>query len=497
MAGIADEDRPGEDVVTPSPCHPVTSSPRHLVTLSTYLLLALALGALGAINTWDLPTYFLLVAGALLIAGWRTGRAARLFGAAVAAGVVAVAAVGMYWPFYAHYQSQVGQGEGFLLARYLGWVRAASPLPAWLTVWGIFLLLSLGTLVWLWRGAGDGAPRAAADPAPRARPGGRLMLALALIAALLTLAALDRPAAALMALPAGLALPLAFRRRSLPADSFAALLLAVAAAVVAGTELIYLRDFLEGGDWYRMNTLFKFSVPAWLLFGLACGALLPRLWQSGLSANRPLVNLAWRVASAGLIVAGLMFLPVGTAARVQDRFPERQPPIGTLNGMDYMMVGTLYWPDAEHPIDLAYDYLAIRWLLDHVSGTPIIAETPAGNYTIAGESVTADYYRAGGLRVASFTGFPTLVGQHQYEQRPAEQVGPRTQLAQELFQTTDLARARDLLAELRVGAVYVGPLERLLFDPDALRKFDVLVELGEMTIAYRSLQVVIYWVGAR
>jgi uncharacterized membrane protein len=70
-------------------------------------------------------------------------------------------------------------------------------------------------------------------------------------------------------------------------------------------------------------------------------------------------------------------------------------------------------------------------------------------------------------------------------------------LAQELFQTTDLARARELLAELLVSAVYVGPLERLLFSPDALRKFDVLVELGEMKVAYRSPQVVIYWASAR
>ncbi len=36
------------------------------------LVLALALGALGAINTWDLPTYALLASGAICIAGWRT-----------------------------------------------------------------------------------------------------------------------------------------------------------------------------------------------------------------------------------------------------------------------------------------------------------------------------------------------------------------------------------------------------------------------------------------
>ena len=50
---------------------------------------------------------------------------------------------------------------------------------------------------------------------------------------------------------------------------------------------------------------------------------------------------------------------------------------------------------------------AIRWLLDHVTGTPVVAEAPAGGYMVDGQSVTADYYRAGGLRAASFTGLPT------------------------------------------------------------------------------------------
>lgn len=476
---------------------------RELPTLpaavASYLLLSLSLGALGAINTWDLPTYGLLVASALLVAGRRSGRGRAFLGAAAAAAAVAALAVAAYWPFYAHYQSQVGRGEGFLPARYLGWVRDATPLSAWLTVWGILLALSLGGLIRAWidikrmerRPAGD-AGEADAD---RPRPVGRLIWALALIAVLLTLLALDRPTAALMALPLGLAAPLAFRRRISAAESFAALLLAAGAAVVAGIELVYLRDFLEGGDWYRMNTLFKFSVPAWLFLGLGCAIHLARPWGDG-RFGRSFGGLAWRLAATGLALAGLLFLPLGIPARVQDRFPERRPPPGTLNGMDYMTVGVLYWPDADHPLDLAYDYLAIRWLLDHVTGTPVIAEAPAGSYLVAGESVVADYYRAGGLRVASFTGFPTLVGQHQYEQRPAEQVGPRTRLAQELFQTTDIGRARELLAELRVAAVYIGPLERLLFSAEALRKFDVLAGLGEMTVVYQTPQAAIYWVGS-
>ena len=60
--------------LSPRPASRVPVSPCFLVYLSTCLLMALALGALGVINTWDLPTYALLVAGACVVAGWRARR---------------------------------------------------------------------------------------------------------------------------------------------------------------------------------------------------------------------------------------------------------------------------------------------------------------------------------------------------------------------------------------------------------------------------------------
>ena len=113
----------------------------------------------------------------------------------------------------------------------------------------------------------------------QARPRLRLLVVLAWIGLVLLLVALDRTTAALMVLLLGMALPLVFARSAPPEDNLLALLLALGAGVVAGTELVFLRDFLAGGDWYRMNTLFKFSVPAWLLLGIACGVMLPRLWH--------------------------------------------------------------------------------------------------------------------------------------------------------------------------------------------------------------------------
>ena len=143
-----------EGAAPPLPASPrprVTVSPCFLVSLSTCLLIALSLGALGVINTWDLPTYALLVVGACIVAGWRARRWLGAAGGLLLAAVISALAVAAYWPFYAHYETQVGQGAGSLVGRFLGWVRAASPLDDWLVIWGFFLLLAVCYVVVVWR----------------------------------------------------------------------------------------------------------------------------------------------------------------------------------------------------------------------------------------------------------------------------------------------------------------------------------------------------------
>ena len=487
---------------------------RPLQWLIQLTVLAFALGALGAINTWDLPTYALLMAGALLIAAWRTTgravvRAQALGGAVLSALGVLVLSIALYLPFYQHYHAQVGGGDGGVVGRFLGFVKDPSPLRPWLLVWGFFLFLAVSyTLVELFgrRVATDVAGRpesptaeeATGESAPMDQPGSRrawLFGGLIVLAALTVLAAAGRPTVALASLPLLLALPLIVDRRADVSRVFAGLLLALGLGVIAGIELIYLRDFLEGGDWYRMNTLFKFSVPAWLFLGLASGYILARLWS--LAERAPLwVGAPWQVIAALLLAGSLVFLIAGVRARVLDRFPGARPPIGTLDGMAYMTVGEYNWPSGDQQISLASDHEAIKWMLANVKGTPVVAEAPAGSYSVNGEQVGFDYYRAGGLRVASMTGLPTFVGQHQYEQRPGDEVSSQAVEGMEFFRTTDLVETRQLVRRLGVRYIYVGQLERILFSEESLRKFDVLTEAGELRVAYRNPGVTIYEVAA-
>ncbi|MFL5734040.1 MAG: DUF2298 domain-containing protein [Chloroflexia bacterium] len=50
------------------------------------------------------------------------------------------------------------------------------------------------------------------------------------------------------------------------------MLLFAALAVSAGVEVVYLADHLRGGDMYRMNTVFKFYIQVWLLYGAGSAA---------------------------------------------------------------------------------------------------------------------------------------------------------------------------------------------------------------------------------
>jgi len=145
-----------------------------------------------------------------------------------------------------------------------------------------------------------------------------------------------------------------------------------------------------------------------------------------------------------------------------------------------MTTAIYYWPDAEHPIELKYDREAIEWLWHHVEGTPVIAEAPLA------------FYREGGLRVASYTGLPTIVGAHEREQRPWDQVGPREEDAAALYTTTDVDQARTILERYRVRYIYVGQLERVAYPGPGLDKFDRLVQDGTCARVFHNERVDIY-----
>jgi len=473
-----------------------------------WAVIPLCLGALAVINTWDFPTYLGIIGCAFLLRQWKRGRINLLWVVSFAILVGGLSLV-LYWPFFQHYKAlHVG----------VGLVRGRTDFRPFVTIWGFFLFVLITFLLTelLRQRSRSGilrflrlmAKRWEALPhlnelyegLVREQTRSYLVSVYALDLVLLGvvgLALLRYWVLVLLVPPLILAVLLLLYREASPQELFTYFLIFTGFLVLAGCELFYLKDFLQGGDHRRMNTLFKFYIQVWVLFGLAAAVALPRLWASlgrwrsgrpfdpstGLRASfaRGKLRYAWTGLFFALLFSACVYPLLGTPRRVIDRFPTERPPIGTLDGMAYMTVGSYAWPDSDNRIELIYDYEAIRWLLANVKGTPVIAEA------------ALPYYREGGSRVASYTGLPSLLGaQHAGEQRYGWQVGQRDGEVREFYTTGDIGRALELIRNLDISYIYVGKLERTVYDPIGLAKFDRMVEEGYLTVPYSNEEVKIY-----
>ncbi|RRR77814.1 MAG: hypothetical protein EI684_01015, partial [Candidatus Viridilinea halotolerans] len=495
---------------------------RNILLLS---LLALTLGAVAITNAWDFPSYGLLVGLACLGAAWRSGGPrgrgvplAALFQAGLLAAGVGLAALMLYAPFFDHYWAPVG-GIGMV-----AW-DGATRISAFLLLYGIFVALLLPLLAGaLWRvvqmrvggrdsaalspspttwergPGGEGHPEHSASLSAHEMPQGRARslllaqqapwLAVGLLLLVLLVALLVPVLGLRLVLVAMLltGLLLLGQRALHPATWYALLLAWLAWALALGTELIYIRDHLDGGDWYRMNTVFKFGLHVWVLLGLAAAALLP-LGLRGL--RRRGGPWAQRVALGGVVIlVGLaaVYPLAATPARIANRFAVETGL--TLDGLAFMQqAGFIYDCQAfggcepgktQVAIDLRGDAAAIAWLNETMRGTPIVVQS---NHF---------FYRAYGIRIAANTGLPTVVSAlHVNEQRDPATAARRDRDVEQFYRTSDQEQALRFLAHYGVNYVYVGGVERALYPQAGLEKFALMSE-RYLDAIYTTPEVQIY-----
>jgi YYY domain-containing protein len=461
----------------------------------TLLLLALALGALAVTNSWDAPTYGLLVGLALLVAAWRAGGSrARgvpwlgLIGAGLTAVAVGVGGLALYAPFFDQYFAPVG-GVGVV-----PW-DGGTLVRDYLLIYGLFAAALLPALAGgLARLAGRPLPaRSLASLGISGAPiaGGGLWAAgvafLLLLGTFVPMLGLRFVLAALLLLTTILLL-----RRGLRAATCYALLLAwVAWAVSLGIELIYIRDHLDGGDWYRMNTVFKFGLQVWVLLAIAAVALLPALLRG---LRRTGGEAAQRAGLALLAVFALLaaiYPLAGTPSRIANRFEVETGP--TLDGLAFMDQASFSYDCAafggcqpgvsQVTVDLSGDAAAIGWLNETVAGTPVVVQSNRW------------FYRAYGIRIAANTGLPTVVSAlHVNEQRDPQQAARRDRDVEEFYTTGDVETALRFLGRYRVSYVYVGGVERAFYPASGLAKFDLMRDTY-LAPVYETAQVQIYQVS--
>jgi YYY domain-containing protein len=470
-------------------------------------LLALALGGLSFLNTWDFPIYLGLILLAYGVRRYREfGRAGNEFWKDL--GLVATSLFGLgvvfYLPFYVGFRSQAGGilpnllfptrlhqylimfGPFiFVLLCWLGvlFVQAVKSnggrserlgLRALLTWLGVLLLFPVGMLasvaLLLATKSGRAFVQSVLDmEAVRAVIGQQTIGSL--LAETVRVRLSDPWTWMFLALLIAVALVLVWRwlrsrdDASLsihpdPTTTFALLLALMGLTLTLAVEWVYLRDNFG----VRMNTVFKFYFQGWVLMGLASAYgsyyLLERVRGRG-----------WALFGVGmtiLIGSGLVYTIFAGYSRAEG-----------FNTQNWTLDGAA-WIARDHPDDDA----AIEWLSAHAKGAPVVLETPGKSYNYEG-------------RVSALTGLPSVLGWslHEGQWRGSyEEQSKREPDIEAIYSTVvhsdeDATRVRTLLDKYDVTYVYIGPTERRRYPQAGLEKFEWLLEP-----VFRQGQVTIYQV---
>src|SRR5690606_33612131 len=189
---------------------------------------------------------------------------------------------------------------------------------------------------------------------------------------------------------------------------------------------------------------------AWTLLALCASLAAAWCWQA-LPHWSPNWRGVWQGLATLLLACAALFLLLGVTAKIRDRMAEGSP--YTLDGMAYMQNAVYY--EADRVLMLSEDYAAIRWMQDHVSGSPVIMEGYVSEYRW-------------GARYSIYTGLPAVLGwnHHQRQQRefvPGNDVWGRMGDVNLFYETTDLAQAEDLLAKYAVRYIVVGQMEQAVY----------------------------------
>ncbi len=382
------------------------------------LLPAFVTGTARAGSLWNMPALgiLLVVCGALAPErGARLASPLRVVRGALVGLAAFVASLFLFYPYTASFQ---------LDDKGLGRATMVSGALEFLGVWGIFFAV-VGAALW---------PGGAQDTEDvRRRRSFRLIIAAAVC--LLAGLVFGRPALSILIFLSLLVARALWRSLRAPegdADGvFAAFLLLLGFAIVAGCEFVYFKDNY-GQDLQRMNTIFKFYHQAWPLIAVGAAVFAARALDAAGGTRRRVLRFLFGAAAA---VSLLWAFNVSIS-----RLRQKDGPLSL---------------DASGPLARrnAGDAAAIQWLLRNAARGDVVMEASGDPYTEF-------------ARISSHTGIPTVMGWANHEGLWREktpsgaEVTERLGRVRDFYTNPDPRRAWETLQKYGVTHVVVGDMER-------------------------------------
>ena len=347
---------------------------------------ALSLGSMPLFNTWDVLIYapIMILFGVLII--WRIRKKTYSFSSCWHLLAVPPLAILCYLPFYLQLKTTTGG---------ISIVHTPSNLLEFLLVNGLFIAIFF---VSLWR-----------DMVKRP------YLLLAAIPFVLA----GYVAAAIAVIPL-----IYFIARKHP--DLSDILASIGLVILIFCEIFYLKDNM-GDTYFRMNTVFKCYLPAWIILGIAATTMVGK-W---LSESRwiPVISAKNTAIIMVTIVSLLFILPFVIPFTVSYG-------TGTLDGLAYLK--------DSHTGDAG----GITYLRT-LRGDDRIVEAEGGDYA---------YYS----RISSFTGIPAIIGMpfHEYMWRGDDTGWFGTRLADVKSIYEEPEKTGELMKKYNATLLYVGDSER-------------------------------------
>ncbi len=446
-----------------------------LWTAAAVAALAVALGSLWVVNSWDYPSYAVLVFGLLGLAVYFVRGKLRAKALLFVAMVTAVFTISLlvFLPFHQHYETF---NSGLDVSQW------RTPVDRYLGVYGLFIFIAASFLLIQSRDVLKLVLRALLDRGRHQEIHGMRCLKVAVVIGLvlavyMAIAGFWNVVMLLLFLilsgVTGWRL-ISSQDYDRPFAIVPIVLLGMALLIGIGVDLVRVE-----GDIGRMNTVFKYYLEIWVLMSIASAYMLWQLgamgflrrkwgWRSGI----------WVTVLAVLIGSSLIYTVLGSKARISDRFVDIP---SSLDGTGYMQNAVHF--ERGQQIELIWDQEAIQWLQDNVQGSPVVLEAHMEQYRW-------------GSRFANYTGLPTVLGWpwHQYQQRNTYgfAVSQRAEDVTEIYNTTDVDRTLKLLRVYQVGYLVVGDLERAVYDSVGLEKFRIMEEQSLLRKVFQNQGVTIY-----